>query len=564
MTTTTRVRIFNDVSRSRLSSVYQSFADIEACTPTVRVGDVFVTEHPSSTAPPTAANEGNDDDEDDVKFTLKELQMKIFDSVDYCRERTKEITVEPSITGACVASVTKELLNLPKLENGSACVRAIKVRDFEAVKFEHSRLEPAKSGGFKVVPPMFKITVPKCLPNTAQNINTGYVLEIPVAVEKRQLVENRMITDAKPSSQTPFIIIPQIMCKNDDVVPALQARDADDSGPFTVNIYNRNGDPCVLFVYLYAYQVSPSKFSVRYENADNADIRILKSKDGKANRHVYNLAVRSLFAGTECEIEQPRLRLKCFDGTKPGHGELLKKTVLFDNVCTFFCSRKREWFDPNLLTVSGLFRPNGKSVLPVVAEQSEFSTNTHCCVFLETRSVLFSIPGRLGPFHLGINGSLIDTVDYKELKRARKSLVRDVLTMRTGARMCNRLVNTAGRRYADRDVLMRLYDYGYQLSDDDKLEETYRNRDDEQWLFDNAKDTVKSAITARIYRNFIRLASRFFIDADTSEKRRHAIGDRDDEKHKRKTDDDADVESSKKIKPDDSQQQQQKQQQQQQ
>jgi len=409
--------------------------------------------------------------------------------------------VEPGLTGGNVLAVSKELLTLPKLQNGSACIRTIKVQNFDTVKFEPSRI--ATKTGDRIMPPMFKVSVPAGLPNTAQNINTGYILEIPTVIEMREFIDGVITTGARPTAQKPFIIIPQVLCKNQKIVPSLQCRDADDTGLFTVNIYNRTGEACVLFIYLYAYQVSPAKGSLRYENANSTDIRILKSKDTRPNRQVYNLSVKSLFS--HGEITQPCLRFKCFDGTKPGHSELLPKTVVFDNVCTFFCSRKREWTDQKLMMVSGIFRPNGRSVLPIVSENSEFSINTHCCVFLETRSTLFTVDSQLEPLHLGMNGALFDIANYKELKKVRAVLVRDVYTMRTGARMSKRFDHTL----YDRDLLMKIYDYGYMLAVHDKFSDIYDHASDHEYLFNNTSDNVKRTITSRIYKNFKMLATRF-------------------------------------------------------
>lgn len=478
-------RCFNDASKSRLVDLYESFSHVETLRPTLSSDQVFPDQSPGSV----------------VKYTLCDLQKKIIDSVEFCREHTKDIVVEPGITGANVSAVSKELLTLPKLQNGSACIHTIKVQHFDTVKFEHSRI--AKTGDRRIMPPMFKVSVPACLPNTAQNINTGYILEIPTVVEMREFIDGVITKGARPTAQKPFIIIPQVLCKNQKIIPSLQCRDAEDTGLFTVNIYNRTGEACVLFIYLYAYQVSSARGSLGYENADSTDIRILKSKDTKPNRQVYNLSVKSLFS--HGEITQPCLRLKCFDGTKPGHSELLPKIVVFDNVCTFFCSRKREWADPKLMTVSGIFRPNGRSVLPIVSENSEFSINTHCCVFLETRSMLFTVDSPLEPSHLGMNGALFDIANYKELKKARAVLVQDVYTMRTGARMSKRFDS----KLYDRDLLMNIYDYGYMLAVHDKFSDTYVHASDHEYLFNNTSDNVKRSITSRIYKNFKMLATRF-------------------------------------------------------
>jgi len=116
-----------------------------------------------------------------------------------------------------------------------------------------------------------------------------------------------------------------------------------------------------------------------------------------------------------------------------------------------------------------------------------------------------------------MNGALFNIANYKELKKARSVLVRDVYTLRTGARMSKRFDSTL----YDRDLLMNIYDYGYMLAVCDTFSDTYDHAFDHEYLFNNTSDTITRAITSRIYKNFKMLATRFMASVpEQGEKRK--------------------------------------------
>jgi len=492
-------RTFNEQTRSKLWDVYDNFQDVLNFQPSIRCDKISTEEMPNETCVSKSI--------DDKRLTLQKLQRKIIDSVDFCRDRTKQIEIEEEFDIKVTNEVFSELFSIQKQDKmNSSSVRVIKVQDFKSVLFVHSSVQKTKNGIFRLTPPMFTIQVPRCLPNTVQNLNTGYIIEIPQKIESRQILDGKIIKKTNTAElQEQFIIIPQISCLEPTIVPSLQARDADDTGQFTVNIYNRLGNECTIYVRLHAFTVVRMPTDcVRFVNGDSTDITAFKTKDTKENRFVYNLQTRLLF--NEAEITKRCLRLKCYDPTKSVHNNLLDKQLIIDNVTVFFSSRKREWTDPKLLTISGLFRPFGRSILPRVSKNSEFSINTHCCAFIKNRSVLFTVSGTLQPFHLCMNGALFDILNYKELKKAAGVLARDAKTMRTKARIIKQTFN---EREYDEKLLMNLVDYEYQLHVDERFKNIYNKAEDHEFLFNNTSDTVKRAISSRMFNNFKFLASVF-------------------------------------------------------
>lgn len=444
-------------------------------------------------------------------MTLMDLENAIKNAVPFCREWRMdfELTAEDAINYKAVENVTKSLLMLPKSAD-NCCVKMIKVSDFSNVKFQHAKLEGSGEAA-KLKPACFKIEVPACLPNTVQNINTGYIVDIGKEMETYDIENGKIVKSTRAFTQKKLVVIPQILSRNRNIVPQLCARDYEDSGPYTVSLLNLSGEACTIFVYLYAYKVCKPSGSLRFVGGDDDKTKIdkvLKPKDSRDGRYVYNLGVNVLFDSGHVSADKGKIEFSCFDGTKNNHDVLLEKRVMMDNLCVFFSTRKREWCNSKLFTVSGLFRPHNGYVAPLIAKGSEYNINTHCCVLLDSRMTLFTTEGKLNSTHVLMNGTMFDWPKYKILKRARSALIRNVYSLRSGYLAARRLNSET---YDDMDALMLIYDYGFTLIDDAELKKYYNKRNDECSLFGYTNKTFKRTISSRLYKNMTLLINHFIL-----------------------------------------------------
>lgn len=500
---------FSDMTKSKLSELYETYESIETCNPSIQV---------------SAAN--------NRRVSFVEIRQAIIDSMEYCREQTKHIDVEQSISGLDADNVSKLLINLPRNKDDYCTVNAIKIKSFSGVHFTPAQLvQPAKkTAAPKMVPPCFRMEVPKCQPNTVQCLNTGYIFDITQRKIKHDVVGTQIVADPKCTLPQPsVVIIPQIRSKNPGFIPSIQARDAADTGPLTVTVYNRTGEAGTLAVYLYAYTVVLPAGLLVYVDNESAESNVLKPKDLKPGRHVYNLSSKSLFSEAIIDPKDNKmLTVRCFDGTKAGHDAVLDKKIQFNNLKTFFSSRKREWCNPDLFTMAGVFLPGSQSALPKVAAASKFNLNTHCCVFVENRITMYAVAGELNNSHLTMNGSLFNMPQYKELKKALTTSVRDINVLRMGAHRCR----TKFDKKYEKEALMRIFDYHHSIAPNDKaLDKYYANRDDEEALFKDSKIDIKSSLSANVFRRLKMLYRAF-------------IGPLENDAEYAVVDDDADVEDS--------------------
>lgn len=470
------VKVFNDNVKSKLRELYTDINAIYECRPRITLPSGRVV-------------------------AVNELEDGIKNAVPNYRETPMVIDVEPSITYEAVERVTKSLLSLSKSKE-SCCVKIIKISNFKNIMFKHAILENEK-----LRPPCFKIEVPACLPNTVQNINTGYIIDICTEIENYQVANGAIVRSARCYPQKKMVIVPQILTKDKNIVPQLCARDYDDSGPYTISMLNRTGDACTVFVYLYAYKCVLPHASLRFENHEDLESKVLKAKDSRPGRYIYNFSTGVLFDTGVVSDDKCRIDFSCFDVTKTGHDALLSARVVMDNLCVFFSTRKREWCDPKLFTISGLFRPGKDYIAPSIAQQSQYNTNTHGCVFMDSRMTLFTTAGTLNSRHLLINGSMFDLPKYKILKRARSAFVRDLYLLRSGTVSVKRF----DEHEYNRDDLMLLYDYQVLTNDDDFVKRTYGKRNNESELFKCSNNSIKRTISSRLYKNMMLLTNHFVL-----------------------------------------------------
>lgn len=244
---------------------------------------------------------------------------------------------------------SKALLTLPKCDD-HVVLRQTKFRHFSGVQFvpadrvskqqtsSDDKNQPRKDE--RIAPQLFKIKIPKCLPNTAQNINTGYILNILTGVGKTSMIDGKIyVHKNEPIVQKLFVIIPQIIISDTDIILSIQTRDAADSRLFMITVYNRLDQACMANVFLFGFLVRPPGGTARFLDNDMAEINVLKLNNLVPGRHAYNLSPKVLFdEATFSDIKS--MIVLCFDGTKSCHDDLLEKKVIFDGGCTAFKSRK--------------------------------------------------------------------------------------------------------------------------------------------------------------------------------------------------------------------------------
>lgn len=316
--------------------------------------------------------------------------------------------------------------------------------------------------------------------NHGVRINTGLIVTIPGSCMGRDVVDGKLTVTNKRVAQDPFVIIPQVTCVGDDkdpnttIIPSMYVRDADDTGLLTINFTTRKSyaNNLVLQVVLVAYSVDkPLERVVLDKPIDNMkNTSLFKTKDNSNGRAVKNPKVK--FLTNDFEMSGRQLQMATFDHkTMPvvAHAE---QKVQFKNITTVFSSRKREWHDPRLVTITGIFNPKNKVYAKAhVVDGSMFQHNTHCLTFVSGRLLMFS--QRSSEVALNsriINGSFSDVANYALVNKRLRECVDAMQNLYSGVLSCKGVFaeiqaklaanpDDAAYQNITMDKLVTMYDY---------------------------------------------------------------------------------------------------------
>lgn len=307
-------------------------------------------------------------------------------------------------------------------------------------------------------------------PGMSVRCNTGYILKIPTYATEKRMTDKGLVKDAtaKRTKQVDFVIVPMIECVGDaDIVPSVTPRDPYDDSLLTINFVLVRGKIESLRVVFNAYKIAQPLGSVKLINPEpNAEI--FKPKDSRSGRLVKNLKVKACFGDARIDT----------DGTLvvPTFNALVSPVKVFEHqylqmrdVSVLISSRRREWCDENLVTLSGYYAANDPNefVRPISIYR-ELSKNTHCVCFISTRCTLFSEQSVDRTGSKLINGAFIDIPGYSATIKALRQLIDGMETLSLGYAMCSRLKKQ--RPNMDIRKAMLLYDYHRRLIDDEELD----------------------------------------------------------------------------------------------
>lgn len=439
-TTTTATNSINN-KNSLISTLYSSVRHIETCEPHIKIGDLSIS--------------------------ASDLQKKMIASVPFHRYKQKSFNVleDDRISVESVNNVVRAIQKLDRVDDPTitATINLVCVQQFKEVKFRNASMKEGK--GFQ--PACFAINVPECLPNSVQCINTGYVINVPREAKRQYILNKELITESVETEQNVMcVLIPQIISSKDPhIVPQLIPRDIYDTGHFTFNIYNATGKPANVMIALFGCMVN---IDTDGENANikrTTNLSFVKAKDSvpQNGRFIKNYDVGVYYdLGTiNTEGDDTILKFELFDKKNEKRPKLENDYIEIKNLPTLISSRKREWADPNLFTLSGVFLgKKAQSCLPIVARNSKYTENAFCVTHLLARFNIFTkVTTVVEPHFTILNGSQITLPHYKELRRFRKKMIQIMQALRNAALACHNYDST---KYNDMDLL-RIFDFGQPL-----------------------------------------------------------------------------------------------------
>lgn len=364
---------------------------------------------------------------------------------------------------ASVKQANDALNKVPRVTNRVG-IQVIVAEKNDDVVFHHACTVTFK-GTTKYMPPRLVISLAKYnVPaNCGVRINTGLIINTP----RTYAGEN-----GQKSIQEPFIIIPQIQLDglDDGIIPSMYARDVDDTGLLTINFtttkaYEKNLE---LKVALQAFAVAKPADPVSVSNPI-AKSSVFKSKDNLAGRSTKNAKLKFL-ANSGLMDNKNHLQFATFDHKATPIIEHADQKLNFKNVNVVFSSRKREWYDPRLVSITGVAFNNGKKNIyapPHVVAGSIFQHNTHCITFISSKVMVFSesvtdipITSRL------LNGAFSDIENYPTINKRLRECVNAIQGLYTGAISCTKQYETIKRDHTEPDydditfeALLTAYDY---------------------------------------------------------------------------------------------------------
>lgn len=475
---------------SFITKLYQSLVHVERCEPIIQM--------------------------DDLTITAKELQSAMAKYMPYERsvQRKFKVTDDPQVSVDTYTKIIKCLLKLEAVagDESTRIIECVQVEKFKKVKFIHTDVGPTG----KILPARFVLQIPVCKPNSVQCINTGYVLNVPKDVRQRSIVDGTITIAPEESEQSVnFVLIPQILSRNKHMIPQCVPRDPFDTGLFTINILNVTGETAEVSVFLYAYLVRTVLQGNDYSIRRQSQNKLFKAKDSTVGNGRF---IKNLDIGVYYEkgvIEDMTMKFNMFDNKSDACPPINNDALVIHNVPTLISSRKREWFNDQLFTISGMFLPQGTSCMPIVAEGSVYNDNCFCITSLDARLELHTITGTVKPEFKMINGAMFDLTSYKVLRKIRNVMIKSIITLKGAALACRMF----DKEKFDYFELLRLADFGQVLSLDKlkEIETLYENRHNDDLL--QKLSTDKQTHSQKLYNYFKQLATVFCKPRITCDKR---------------------------------------------
>lgn len=353
-----------------------------------------------------------------ARVSLNELLEHVKDQPAVCKElKYPTLELKDKIKASDVSGLYGALNKIPHGPD-NIVIEVAKVLPFENVKFRKSEI---KNG--KLQPPAFSIAVDCNEPYTGLSLNTGYTIKMPTNTNARSVEGGSIKILSNTVRQNSAVIIPKVTVNSGcTVIPSIYARDSEDTGFYTVNLVLVEGHLKKVVVSLVAYGVAPIGNTFTLENPE-PNVAIFKPKDMRSDRSVKNPRVKVAF--DTAEIDGKSIKLSTFDGTKSPPTIFPQQRLSVKGETVLFTTRKREWLNPKLVTLSGVYNATNPkdSVLPIVVGTEMSMKNTHCVVVINSRCALFSTKGDENARYRFLNGSFHHIPDYERIVQALRSIL---------------------------------------------------------------------------------------------------------------------------------------------
>lgn len=378
----------------------------------------------------------------DKTISFGDLQQNILDSEPFIKDCPKNVLIDcGSITENDYTKARSSLESITKSPR-NVVIQVVPVKSYPEVTFMHAELKMMKDKKPRYFAPRFAVDLreraSEIKPNHGVCINLGCIVTMPKNCKGRNIVDNKIVTTAI-SSQPEFIIVPVIVSSHEGITPTLYARDAADSGVLTINFTTASKFDLSkkLLIVLYAFTVGQSKTAVSLVDVEAQACALFKPKDSRRGRSVKNPKVKFYAQSFDTETVPNSLILSTFDNSKKPIVAFDKQKIKVSGVNVLFSSRKREWHNTDLVSLSGLYNATDAklNVAPKLAIGSQFNNNTHCMTLIDSKVSVYSEPGKLQNDFKIINGSFINHLEYMSIKKNIARLVNAIEQLSIGAKM---------------------------------------------------------------------------------------------------------------------------------
>lgn len=371
-----------------------------------------------------------------------------------------------------IDAACKSLATFPKSKE-TAVIEVVKVSDNPSVQFMHSAMITVKNERKFAAPRMaIDLSGQTIGERCGVRINTGYIIKInKLAMGKA--ISNQTIVNTEYGSQPDIIVVPQIVSKHSGLVQCMYGRDPEDTGLLTINFTTTEAfDTSVrMQVVLLAYVVDrPLGLATLHQSESAAEL--FKAKDNRSGRWIKNPKTKYLASSFDTTTLPGSLLLSTFDNSKTPSVPFKQQKIKIEKITALFTSRKREWFNSNLLTSIGLYQGSAANVAnfaPIVVRSpgTDLKHNTHGLVFLKHRLTVFSVAAEFDYDCRLLNGAFVNLPLYDEINRDIRKVRTALNDLAIGAKICKKLV--ADNPTYKLDDLVRVFDYDRTIRDDERL-----------------------------------------------------------------------------------------------
>lgn len=377
---------------------------------------------------------------------------------------------------------------LEKCSTDRGLIQFVKEIEFEKVTLVNSCIKKGKF--FR---PKFVIDVGTVEPNSKVCINTGYIMHIanmaPIPVIKNLTI----IKPTENAIQPSFVVIPQIKCKQEALVPLIFSRDADDRGYYCVSFYTKTGNVGTIEVVLHAFSCVKPNSKLKLIGSKTQIVPI-KSKDISDSRHTFNLRTKTLFS--KGSSFGPNVTFPTFDDNG---NEIDGQSIEMSNCKVLFTSRRREWCMPKIMTLPGYFSSNDRFIKPLVSNVDNLKINVHCCTFVKSPIILFSEEISSVSNISYFNGSFYDVPEYKEIIKCLKHINNGKESF---SKAFVNLKDVAEKNNVSLQKLVKLYDYYKCINANSSLAEKVE-WDDEKMF--NTRPHSSNPISVNLFKGLCKM-----------------------------------------------------------